>query len=68
MIAGQAQQGQRHDGDFEELDADGDGSFAEPIRQVTAGHREKNKRQREEGADDADELVAFVVGESHARD
>ena len=59
---------QQHDGNLKHLDANGDGTFAETVRKITAGHGEKNERQREHSAHHPDKLVAFVIGEPHARD
>ena len=67
-VGRQPAQRQQHDKDLKHLDADGDGSLAETVREITAGHGKKNERQREQSAHHADKLVAFVIGEPHARD
>ena len=62
MIRRQPRQRQEHHENLEYFYADGDGTFAEAVGQEPASHRESDERQREQRADSADELVAFLVG------
>ncbi len=48
MVAGQAEGGDAHDQNFQQLDRDDHAAFAEPCGERTAQHGEKQKRQHQQ--------------------
>ncbi len=53
--------GEHHDPHFKYFRPDGDGAFAEPVRQISARQRKENERGREEHADKQFELVTMCL-------
>src|ERR1039458_1963650 len=57
-----------HDAELEKLCADGDAAFAVAVREVAAGHREEDERNREERSDNGDQAVSLHLREIHCDD
>ena len=68
VVQPQAKDEDAHDENFDQLGADHDAAFAVAVGEVTAGEREENEGQREEGADDEDQKIPLLMREIHGHD
>ena len=58
----------RHHDDFKEFRSDDDAAFAVAVREVSASHRKEDERQREERADDENQIIPLILRKIHCHD